>query len=36
MTTLPLSDAEMAARIERLRLAIEDAPAPMRPDEAAS
>ena len=35
MTTLPLSDAEMAERIERLRLAIEDAPAPMRPDEGA-
>ena len=35
MTTLPLSDVEMAERIERLRLAIEDAPAPMRPDEGA-
>jgi ribosomal-protein-alanine N-acetyltransferase len=35
MTTLPLSDASMVERIERLRLAIEDAPVPTRPDEAA-
>ena len=36
MTTLPLSDASMVERIARLRVAIEDAPAPTRPDEAAS
>ena len=36
MTTLPLSEAPMVERIERLRFAIEDAPAPTRPDEAAS
>ncbi len=34
MTTLPLADASMVARIAALRLAIATTPAPTRPDEA--
>ena len=34
MTTLPLADAAMVERIARLRAALDEAPAPTRPDEA--
>ena len=34
MTTLPLADAAMVERIARLRAALDEAPAPSRPDEA--